>query len=159
MTRNRYRLSNVPQEIREVIGAYLDNPEDDKQKLAAFINVRLVVDGGKEKLILCDPGHHIFNIADNVYEFRTRRLKKILTFSSMTIELEGLCWNSMKEFHKIKRLISLIRGVTPNFQAIQVKCEGDCSEFPCDRRIWISKVYRNCKYCNDRDIEIDLPDI
>ena len=159
MTRIRSRLTNVPQEMREVIGAYLDNPEEDRQKLADFINTRLVVDDGKEKLILYDPAHHIFNIADQVYDLRTRRLKKILTFSSMTIELEGLCWNSMKEFHKIKRLISLIRGVTPNFQPIEVKCEGDCSEFPCDRRIWISKVYRNCKYCNDSDIEYELPDI
>ena len=160
MPRIRCHLTEVTQNMRKAINAFFDNHDEDKKKLAAFLDTHLELDGGKEKLILYDGFHHLLNIHDKRYAFRTSRLKEVLIFSSMNIQLEGLCHKSMKEFRKIKNHASVIAGTAPNFQAIQVKCEKvQCSEFPCDRGLWINKVYVNCKYCNEPEMECQLPDI
>ena len=156
----RRSLTDVTQNMRKAIIAFLDNHDEDRRKLAAFVDTRLEVDAGKKKFILYDGYHHLLNIHDKMYKDRTNRLKKVLMFSSMNVQLEGLCHKSMQEFHEIKKDALVIAGAAPKFEAIQVKCEkNQCSDFPCDRRLWIRKVYANCKYCNESDMEYDLPDL
>ena len=156
----RCNLTDVTQNMRKAINAFLENHDEDKRKLAAFVDTRLEVDAGKKKFILYDGYHHLLNIHDKMYKDRTNRLKKVLMFSSMNVQLEGLCQKSMKEFRKIKNDAAVIAGVTPKFEAIQVKCEkNQCSNFPCDRGLWIHKVYANCKYCDESKTEWELPDL
>ena len=156
----RRSLTDVTHNMRKAIIGFLDNHDEDTNKLAQFVNIRLEVDACKKKLILYDGPHHLLNIHDEMYKDRTNRLKKVLMFSSMNVQLEGLCHKSMQEFHEIKKDALVIAGAAPKFEAIQVKCEKNrCSDFPCDRGLWIRKAYANCKYCNESDTEYDLPDL
>ena len=64
MSRIRCHLTEVTQNMRKAINAFFDNHDEDKKKLAAFLDTHLELDAGKEKLILHDGFHHLLNIHD-----------------------------------------------------------------------------------------------
>ena len=58
----------------------------------------------------------------------------------------------------------LRHAVKPLSYRLRTLLRGRClvflheTDFPCDRGLWIHKVYANCKYCNESEMGWELSD-